>query len=175
MIRVRSFKILRFYLKADSIMNEQVFNHGYKRMLFPNPIRTYLRRMRIAEYLNFKWKENKLWLPVYLLFRVLYLRSMVRCGFDIQLHTFGYGVRIGHCCGIIINGATTIGNYCCIYRCSVADGNQKVIGNNVLIGTNTVITHKVNIADGCSIAAMSLVNKNITMQNQLWGGYRLIA
>ena len=46
----------------------------------------------------------------------------------------------------------------------------KKIGNHVFIGTNVVIAKNVTIADGCTISAMSLVNKNITKENELWGG-----
>lgn len=63
--------------------------------------------------------------------------------------------------------------YCCIYRCSCADGNPKRIGNHVFIGTNVVIAKNVTIADGCFISAMSLVNKDVLSENTVMGGYLL--
>lgn len=64
---------------------------------------------------------------------------------------------------MITSGSTKIGNYCCLYRCSCADGNPKRIGNHVFIETNVVIAKNVTIADGCFISAMSLVNKDTVM------------
>lgn len=166
-----NLKALRFYIQADAIMNEQVFPHGYlKRLLFPCPIEKFLRTLRITEYLNFKKEKNLLWLPLYLLYKHKYQKISLKCGYEIPLNSLGYGCRIGHRCGIIINGATKIGNYCCLYRSTFADGHHKHIGNNVFIGTNVVVCKETNIADGCSISAMTFVNKSIDIPNSLWGG-----
>lgn len=168
---IPNLKTLRFYIQADAIMNEQVFPHGFlRRLLFPCPIEKFLRTLRIAEYLNYKSHRNILWTPLYLLYKQKYQKISVRCGYEIPLNSLGYGCRIGHRCGIIINGATKIGNYCCLYRCTFADGNPKQIGNHVFIGTNVVVCKKTNIADGCFISAMSLINKDIKSPCQLWGG-----
>lgn len=41
---ITSRKELKFYLKADEIMNEQVFPQGFiKRLLLPNPIQKFMR------------------------------------------------------------------------------------------------------------------------------------
>lgn len=155
------------------IMNEQVFPQGFlRRLLFPCPIEKFLRTLRITEYLNYKSQRNILWMPLYLIYKQKYLKISEKCGYEIPLNSLGYGCRIAHRCGIIINGATTIGNYCCLYRCIFADGNPKHIGNHVFIGTNVVIAKKVTIADGVSISAMSLVNKDFLVDNEcVWGGY----
>ena len=167
---ISDIKTLRFYIQADAIMNEQVFPHGYlKRLLFPCPIEKFLRTLRITEYLNFKKERNLLWLPLYLLYKHKYQKISLKCGYEIPLNSLGYGCRIGHRCGIIINGATKIGNYCCLYRCTFADGNPKHIGNHAFFGTNVVVCKKTNIADGCSISAMTFVNKSIDIPNSLWG------
>lgn len=107
---------------------------------------------------------------MWLWYKTRYNRLGIKNGFDIPINTLGYGCRIAHRCGIIINGNTKIGNYCCLYRCSCADGNPKRIGDNVFIGTNAVIAKKVTIANGCSISAMSLVNRNFLIENNLLGG-----
>lgn len=152
-------------------MNEQVFPHGFlRRLLFPCPIEKFLRILRITEYLNYKSQRNILWMPSYLLYKQKYQKISVKCGYEIPLNSLGYGCRIGHRCGIIISGSTKIGNYCCLYRCSCADGNPKRIGNHVFIGTNVVIAKNVTIADGCFISAMSLVNKDVLIKNTVVGG-----
>lgn len=152
-------------------MNEQVFPHGFlKRLLFPNPIEKFMKTLRKTEYLDYKKKHNLLWWPLYLVYKHKFQRISIKCGFEIPLNSLGYGCRIGHRCGIIISGSTHIGNYCCLYRATFADGHPKQIGNNVFIGTNVVVCKETNIADGCSISAMSLVNKSIDEPCQLWGG-----
>lgn len=164
-------KELKFYLKADEIMNEQVFPHGFvKRLLIPNPIQQFMRCMRKLEYYDYKKQKSKLYLLIWVWYRMRYNHFSIKIGFDIPINSLGYGCRIGHRCGIIISGNTKIGNYCCLYRCSCADGNPKKIGDNVFIGTNVVIAKKVSIADGCSISAMSLVNRNFLTENELLGG-----
>jgi serine O-acetyltransferase len=171
---IPNLKTLRFYIQADAIMNEQVFPHGFlRRLLFPCPIEKFLRILRITEYLNYKSQRNILWMPSYLLYKQKYQKISVKCGYEIPLNSLGYGCRIGHRCGIIISGSTKIGNYCCLYRCSCADGNPKRIGNHVFIGTNVVIAKNVTIADGCFISAMSLVNKDVLIKNTVVGGYLL--
>ena len=168
---ITSRKELKFYLMADEIMNEQVFPHGFiKRLLTPNPIQAFMRCMRKLEYYDYKKKRNKCYLPLWLYYRIKYHKLNIKNGFDIPINSLGYGCRIGHRCGIIINGNTKIGNYCCLYRCSCADANPKRIGNNVFIGTNVVIAKNVTIADGCFVSAMSLVNKDIPNPNTIWGG-----
>lgn len=168
---IKSRKELKFYLMADEIMNEQVFPHGFiKRLLVPNPIQAFMRCMRKLEYYDYKKLQSRLYLPLWLWYKVRYNQLSVKNGFDIPINTLGYGCRIGHRCGIIINGNTKIGNYCCLYRCSCADGTPKKIGNHVFIGTNVVITKSVTIADGCSISAMSLVNHDFLIENECIGG-----
>ena len=168
---IKTRKELKFYLKADEIMNEQVFTHGFfKRMLVPNPIQAFLRCMRKLEYFDYKKRQSKLYLPFWLWYRLRYHKLSIICGFEIPINCLGYGCRIGHRCGIIINGSTKIGNYCCLYRCTCADGNPKEIGNHVFIGTNVVIAKKVTIADGVSISAMSLINKDFLVDNECVGG-----
>lgn len=168
---IDTFRNLLLYIKIDGIMNEPYWPHGFiKRLLFPNPVEKFMKLMRIAEYLNLKEEKNKLWRPLYIFFKIKYLRASIKCGFEIPLHTLGYGCIIPHRCGIIINNNTTIGNYCCLYRSTFADGHTKHIGNNVFVGTNVVVCNETNIADGCTISAMSLVNRSFEVPNQLVGG-----
>lgn len=168
---ITSRKELKFYIKADEIMNEQVFPQGFiKRLLTPNPIQAFMRCMRKLEYLDFKRRHNKIFILGWLYYKHKFNDLSVKNGFDIPINTLGYGCRIGHRCGIIINGNTHIGNYCCLYRCSFADSHPKFIGNHVFLGTNVVVAKKIVIADGCSVSAMSFLNKSINGENELWGG-----
>ena len=168
---IRSKKELKFYLKADEIMNEQVFPQSLiKRLLMPNPIQTFLRNLRKLEYYSYKRSRNRLYTAIWVYYKIKHHKSSIQLGFDIPINTIGYGCRIAHQCGIIINGNTRIGNYCCLYRASFADALPKKIGNNVFIGTNVVIAKNIEVADGTTISAMSFLNKSILNNNELWGG-----
>lgn len=168
---IRTKKELKFYIRADEIMNEQVFPQSWiKRLLLPCAIQRFMRCMRKLEYYYYRKELSKWHLLPWLYYRVKYHRLSEKLGFDIPINTLGYGCRIAHKCGIIISGATKIGNYCCLYRASFADGHPKRIGNHVFIGTNVVVAKETAIADGCTISAMSFVNSSILKPNQLWGG-----
>lgn len=169
---IDSRKKLHFYLKADAIMNEQVFPHGWiKRLLFPSLIEKFLRTMRKLEYYDYVRKLNCIAILPFLYYRKKYEKLKERTGFDIPINTFGYGVRIAHLSPIIINGNTKIGNYCCLSNnIVIADATKKVIGDCVFIGSNVVIAKSISIADGCIISACTLQNQSISKKNCLWGG-----
>lgn len=134
-------KELKFYLVADSIMNEQVFPQTrIKKFLFPSLIQRFLRTLRITEFYYYKSQKSKFFLPLYLYHKLKYERIKNKTGFDIPLNTIGYGCRIGHLSTIIINGSTKIGNYCSLQNnIIIADSLPKQIGNHVQISSNTVI------------------------------------
>ena len=168
---IHNKKELKFYLRADEIMNEQVFPQSrLKRLLTPNPIQTFLRNLRKLEFYSYKKGQNKLYTIVWFFYKIRHHNLSIKLGFDIPINTLGYGCRIAHQCGIIINGNTKIGNYCCLYRVSFADAQPKRIGNKVFIGTNVVVAKKIEVADGTTISAMSFLNQSITNKNELWGG-----
>lgn len=171
-MRVKNLRELRFCLAADEIMNEQVFPHGMvNRILFPSAIRKWLRAYRIADYVSYKTRRNLMFLPLYLYWRPRLHRLSKKAHFDIPIGVLGFGVRIGHLSTLVMNGATKIGNYCCVQNnVVIADGAPKSIGNNCFIASNVVIAKHVTIADGCKISACSLVNKDCLTKNILLGG-----
>lgn len=169
---ITSKKELKFYMKADEIMNEQVFPQTIiKKLLFPSVIKRYLKALRKCEYYHNLKKRSYFQNLVYIFHRVLLYHLGLRTGFEIPMNVIGYGCRIGHCSSLIINGNTRIGNYCALSNnITFADGNPKVIGNQVFIGSNTVVAKCVTIADGCRISACSMVNKDCQIPLQLLGG-----
>ena len=169
---IDSRRKLKFYIKADAIMNEQVFPQSWlKRMLFPSLIEKFLRVMRKLEYYDYAHKKHKYLIPIWLYYKKKYEQLKVRTGFDIPINTIGYGVRIGHLSTIVINGNTKIGNYCCMSNnITIADASRKSIGNHVFLGSNIVIAKNIKIADGCTISSCSLQNKSAEEENMLWGG-----
>lgn len=169
---IKSWKELKFYQKADDIMNEQVFPQSFlKRLLMPSIIRNYLRVMRYLEYFDYKKDNNKFFLPFWFYYRLRYEKLKMKTGFDIPIGCLGYGARIAHLSPIVINGNTKIGNFCCFSNNIVfADAQEKNIGDDVFIGSNVVFAKKINVADGCKISSSSLQNKCADVPNMLWGG-----
>ena len=89
----------------------------------------------------------------------------MRLGFEIPLNVFGKGLHIFHTGNIIINGTSSVGEYCNIIgsTClgskngelgmnSVVIGNVQ-IGNNVYIGAGAVVTKSFK-QDGVSLAGV---------------------
>ena len=169
---ITTFKELRFFIKADDIMNDQVYPKSLiKSLLFPCLIKKFLHNLRWLEYLEYKRKHNVAFMPLYLLCRIRYNRLKNKTGFDIPPNTIGYGVRIGHLSTIVINGNARIGNYCSFgNNIVIADANHKNIGDFVQFGSNVVVAKQIDIADGCKVSSSSFVNKDISNPNQLWGG-----
>lgn len=173
---INSKKELEFYLRADEIMNEQVFPHGVlKRLIAPSPIRSFLRMLRKAEYTKTKKDKNIYWRLRYAYYKYRYERLKLKTHFDIPLDVLGYGVRIGHLSTIVINGSASIGNYCCLQNnIVIADGEKKKIGDHVYIGSNTVVAKNITIASGCTLSSCSLVNKSCMHPDMLIGGVAAI-
>ena len=84
----------------------------------------------------------------------------------------GYGFYIGHGVGIVINGGTTIGNNVNISQFLSIGTNKHTpatIGDNVYIGPNVCIVEDVKIGSGTTIAAGSVVVRDIPQNSTAAG------
>lgn len=170
---IKSFKELKFYIRADEIMNEQHFPKGYHKLIKYDRhiIHRFLRCMRILEYLTYKSNTNVWFKPFKVICEIQYSRLKAKTGFGIPINTIGYGVRLAHISTIIINGNTKIGRYCCLHNnIVIGDAKPKKIGDYVYIASNVTIAKNIEIADGCSISANSFQNHSALKKNMLWGG-----
>lgn len=169
---IRTYQELKFYIFADRMMNGYFDRNPIKR-LFSNDkyIFRFLKYLRYSEYLNIRKRINIIyWLP-YLYTSFRYRRLSLVLGYDIPYYTIGYGVRLPHFGGFVINGINHIGNYCSVmYGVCIADAYPKKIGNGIFFGTNAVCAKGITIADGTKIGANSFVNKDIYNKCELWGG-----
>lgn len=82
------------------------------------------------------------------------------CGFSIGLNCFEKGLSISHIGTIVVNHDARIGENCRLHVCVNIGTGSPVIGNNVYIGPGAKIFGKIKIADGISIGANAVVNKD---------------
>lgn len=170
---MRTKKETDFYIKADAIMNKVAWHRSwFGNIFYPSKLRQYMVALRKLEYYSVPCrKRHPLYFFFHLYYHIRYDRLGYQLGFEIPLYSLGYGCRLPHHGSIVLNGATKIGNYCCLMNLvTFADGNPKIVGNEVFIGTNIVVAKDIRIADGCKLSACSFVNKSFKTPNMLIGG-----
>ena len=152
-------------------MNEQIKSDLYRYVPKPYSLITLLNGFR-SQGFRFMFfyrlkqqvsKNNPLWL-VYKLFIRHY---MLKYGFQIG-GKIGYGFYIGHFGTIVVNPKATIGDNCNIAHnvtIGVTNRGQKAgvpsIGNEVWIGTGSVIVGKITIGNNVLIAPGAYVNFDV--------------
>lgn len=103
-------------------------------------------------------------------------------GFQVPLKTkIGYGLYIGHFGSVIVNVKSIIGNNCNLSPGvtigQISEGAKQgcpTIGDNVWIGTNSVIVGKITIGDNCHICPNSFVTFNVPPNSLVIGNPSII-
>ena len=126
-------------------------------------IRRYLRELRICEY----YKNCGGGGTTRHLFKLqnIYRKTWgLRVGFENQLNVFGKGLHIFHTGNIIINGTSSVGEYCNIIgsTClgSKNGGNGPTLGDHCELGMNSVVIGNVQIGNNVYIGAGAVVTKS---------------
>jgi serine acetyltransferase len=106
------------------------------------------------------------------IFRLLYQKYSIKTGIEFTTPAIGGGMIMPHWGRIILN-AKRIGNDLYVFH-NVTIGNdyitgKPVIGDNVFIGTNSVILGDITIGDNVVIGACSFVNQNIPSNSMAAG------
>ena len=82
----------------------------------------------------------------------------------------GPGLQLHHGTGLVVNHGTQIGSNCTLRHCTTIGNKQRpdgsftdspIIGDNVDIGSNSVILGAITIGDGAVIGAGSVVVKSV--------------
>ena len=93
----------------------------------------------------------------------------------------GLGLRIEHPVGIVIGIKVKIGENCTIAgNCTVGEkyidqrslGEYPVIGDNVSIGTGSIILGNINVENNVTIGANSLVLKDVSFGQTVTGVFK---
>ena len=141
--------------------------------------------LRYAEYhLNNSFLTRKktlksLYHTICLLYRYWRLRNLsFKTGFQIDPNCFGKGLQIYHFGSIIVNSKSRIGNYSTIYPGVVIGAKPNgtpVIGNNCFIGAGAKILGGIVIGDNVTIAPNTVITKDVP-SNTVVGGvpFRII-
>lgn len=100
-----------------------------------------------------------------MLFRVWHGRQELKYRIYVPVNACESGFKLMHLGEILMNGNVKIGRNCSIHIGVklVADGytsDAPRIGNNVVIGVNSVLCGGIEIADNVAIGACSFVNKS---------------
>lgn len=108
-----------------------------------------------------------------LLFRIHnYYRNRIGLllGFEIPLNVFGKGLHIFHTGSIIVNGTSSVGEYCNIIgtTClgSKNGSNGPIIGDHCELGMNSIVIGDVRIGNNVYIGAGAVVTKSFE-QNEI--------
>lgn len=125
---------------------------GFKYMYYLRKASMYKRKSILGIYYRFRLKRLKF-----------------KYGYQIKINTsIGEGFYIGHFGPIVINQKAIIGKNCNIaHLTTIGQANRgkhkgvPTLGNNVWIGTGSVIVGKINIGNNVLIAPNSFVNTNI--------------
>ena len=143
-------------------INEESFINRRHRLESTYQMNGYLRFW----YFQYKF-INKLPSPLKKTFNLIYSPYCMFISLDIPFKTkIGYGFKITHSNGIVINENSVIGNNVWV-RCNTCIGNSlktndaPVIGDNVEIGANVTIIGKVTIGRNSIIGAGAVVIKDV--------------
>lgn len=157
---IQSKQDYNYYL-AEDLRHYQIAKYSLSHYL-KNPILRFQRRLRKIEYLT-NCKSNNLVLRIYCKFlHVLNIRLGIRLGFSIPINTIGPGLCLPHYGTIVITKNCTIGKNCRIHP-GVGIGTYHgapIIGDNVYIGPGAKLFGDLKIGNNVSIGTNSVVTKN---------------
>jgi serine O-acetyltransferase len=119
----------------------------------------FLRKVSASKRLSLRW----------IFFNFLKNRYSYKYGFQIPSSTeIGAGLYIGHFGTIIINGKTKIGKNCNIaHSVTIGQANRgklkgyPIIGDNVWVGTGSVIVGNIKIGSNVLITPNSFINIDV--------------
>lgn len=164
---------------------KELINSDFKRFGGGNLFFSYLWEesfkvtfwFRIGSLVLNKYRKCKLWLPVYIIVKLIYKHIQHKTGIQLPLGTkIGEGLRFFHHDCIIIAQMSTIGKNVSIHQ-GVTIGRSfygnhagvPTIGDNVVVFPGAKIIGKVTIGDNAVIGANAVVVNDVP-ENAVVGG-----
>lgn len=139
---------------------------------------TFLLFFRISNFL-FRYRKTVILfivgIPIWIFYKVFFEWIM---SIDISYKTeIGAGLCFEHCMGTVLNQHVVMGENCHLRhnttigckKCKADDPDCPVIGNNVKIGSNSIILGNISIGNNVIIGAGSVVLKDIPANSLVAG------
>lgn len=153
---------LKYYLLQDL---EAEYRHSGGRpgiiKRFLNPRMRFIQNLRYYEYYHNK-KTKYPWILLMELYHYYVHKQLsYKLGFTIFANQFGAGLFIGHYGTIVVNKACRIGENCVLNVCVNIGMGGSIIGDNCYIGPGVKIVKPVHIGNNVVLGANSVINKDI--------------
>lgn len=167
MIKTRSE--LREYLVADAYA---MYKKREKPRCFWNGTISdcIWRYTRLLRYYEYHINNKHVLLGKY--YQIRYTRLGIKLGFDIPPNVFGKGLNIVHLGTIVVSPKVKVGDYCSIYQ-NVTLGEEKskapVIGTGCCILPGAKVFGDIVIGNNCMIGANSVVNRSFGDNSRIAG------
>lgn len=105
-----------------------------------------------------------------LIYRVRLNKMQNKYAIHIPLNTCGRGLKLMHVGPVLMNTNTIVGKDCVFHMNVgiVAGGNNgfaPVLGDNIVVGYGSVVLGNTHIANGVTIGANAVVNKDVLEEN----------
>lgn len=173
---IRTKQELKFYMKADYMMNRGVFTPSWKQRIrdifIGDQIIRFLCLMRKTSYYRYIAENRSRFFGggIFLFYKILYGRVSRKLGFSIGSEVFGYGLVIPHYGTIVVGSSNRIGNYAVLHTSTCISDNRKVIGDGLYLSTGAKMTSSITLGNNISVGANSLVNKSLLKDNVMIAG-----
>lgn len=174
---IKSKKDYIAYIAQDKLalrISSNGFSNKLLRIISPNPIWVFQKRMRKLEYYH-NCKNKGLYKLYIFYLRYLYKKTSIRLGFSIPINVFGPGLAIVHYGTIVINSKTKVGKNCRMHAgINIgATGGQSAapkIGDNVYLAPGAKIYGDITIPNNTAIGTNAVVNKSFDKENTVLAG-----
>jgi len=149
-------KMMKFYIRADSIMNRGGWGFSIgnwiKDWILPDYTLKYLKTLRKVEFYS---NTNR---KLQYIYKIKLKRLGYKTGFSIAKNVFGYGLVIPHHGTIVVGDGNEIGNYAVLHTCVCITVGQKKIGDALYCSTGCKILGNVKLGNAVTIGANAVVN-----------------
>lgn len=159
---ISSKKELRFYLKADLMMNRGCFKLSFKehlkRLLVPDLIMRYLISLRYYDWYVSRSGAG-IMNPLCLYHIRRYHKLGARLGFSIGISSIGYGIVIPHYGTIVIGPTNHIGNFSVLHTSICITDHGSKIGDAFYCSTGAKVVSQISLGDNITLGANCVVNR----------------